>query len=293
MSNYNKNQTTDGWYTVYGSSIGKTHIENELLCQDAYFMEDLGEGWLLNIVCDGAGSAKHSELGSQLIANAVAPALFKKYIEENGLKHAGSLPSDINWCDICNHAYREMYSALVNHAIKLKLETKDLACTFILLIVSPYGLLISHVGDGRAGYRSIDGRWHPSIIPHKGEEANQTVFLTSKDWQQAEPLYMSGVTVPESRVILEKIDAFTLMSDGCENHSFLCSVMDDENQQWNDPNQPYEKFFTPLINGLKEMKESDMNLTDANEIWNKFLDKGTTGLANESDDKTMILGVCC
>lgn len=86
----------------------------------------------------------------------------------------------------------------------------------MVVIYSPLGLLAVHVGDGRMGYKTMSGEWKSMMTPHKGEEANQTIFLISEFWDI--PNYeLSGVLVPESIVIREPVQAFALMSDGCEH----------------------------------------------------------------------------
>jgi len=81
------------------------------------------------------------------------------------------------------------------------------------------------------------------------------------------------------------------MSDGCESHAFECSKIDDISGKWSDPNKPYPKFFTPLLNTLIKMKIENSPEADIKAKWKKFLMSGTQGLKNESDDKTMILAV--
>jgi hypothetical protein len=263
------------WFVVAGSSIGKSHIADGTTCQDSFYHEALDADRGLAIICDGAGSAKNSALGAAHVARECAPEIFKAY-------GADKKPTD--WPAFCLQAFEKIARSLNELAIAQNIPYNSLACTAIILLYSPTGILVTHVGDGRAGYRNEQGDWKPLLSPHKGEEANQTVFVTSLDWTKT-PITMSGVSVPECRVIADSITAFTLLSDGCENHSFLCSVMDQQQQRWHDPNEPYPGFFEPLLTGLAAMKPEQ-----ANEEWPRFLKNGTPGLENEPDDKTMILG---
>ncbi|MBK7438376.1 MAG: protein phosphatase 2C domain-containing protein [Saprospiraceae bacterium] len=48
---------------------------------------------------------------------------------------------------------------------------------------SKSGLICSHIGDGRAGYQDNENTWHSVLEPFKGEEANQTIFITSDIWE--------------------------------------------------------------------------------------------------------------
>jgi hypothetical protein len=243
------------------------------------------------IVCDGAGSAKNSQLGSEFIAKIAAPKIFKESLTRFDLYSANSWPTEEKWNEIVNENVRKLQDELVAHAKGLSLDPSSLACTFIIVICSPVGILAAHVGDGRAGYCDRDGIWKPLIKPHKGDEANMTIFMTSNLHMVDKYFLMSGVRVPESRVINEKATAFALMSDGCETHSFQCSIPDLKTGKFYDPNLPYPKFFNPLTKNLRDLLDDQVQVEEANEKWKKFIECGTKGLENEPDDKTMILGI--
>lgn len=142
--------------------------------------------------------------------------------------------------------------------------------------------MVCHIGDGRAGYRKQSGEWQSLITPWKGEEANQTVFITSAIWNAPEKFLKSSV-------VNDVPTAFTLMSDGCESHSFELGYFDQQQQQFIEKNNPYPKFFDPLVEQVKKMDEGGMSSNEIHKNWRQFLTNGSQGLANESDDKTMIL----
>lgn len=120
--------------------------------------------------------------------------------------------------------------------------------------------------------------------PYKGEEANATIFVTSMRRGSEE-------TFPiESRVINSQVTAFTLMSDGSERYAFEQSQMDPERKMWTDPNRPYPQFLEPLVNSIRQMKGSGSSMSEITARWQEFLNSGN-GLKNESDDKTIILGL--
>ena len=102
---------------------------------------------------------------------------------------------------------------------------------------------------------------------------NQTVFITSDRWITDPSFFMSGKPVPESNVISEKAIAFTAMSDGCELHSFECSMMNTSTNKWYDPNTPYSKFFDPLVKNLRLMQESNLNFVDLFDGWIIFFER--------------------
>lgn len=284
------NDAPNRWFVVSASVIGKSHIAQSLPCQDESSYTPLLNDWGIAVVCDGAGSAKNSALGAKYTVKVVSK-LFGDLVERKGWMKQTELPSESDWSHLAKEELKMALSGLNKHGSESGWELASLACTVIIIIYSPNGLLVTHIGDGRAGYCDEKGDWHSAITPHKGEEANQTIFLTSYAWVKDEKLVMSGVKVPESRVIKQKITAFTLMSDGCEQHSFECSIFDSVSQQWSDPNLPYPKFFNPLASQIKSLatqKDSDI---EVNNNWKKFLESGNEGLKNEPDDKTLILGV--
>ncbi len=278
------------WIVVGESVIGKSHINSNIPCQDNNFNTFFEKNWGIAIVCDGAGSAKNSDKGAEFSAKRALPLCFEELIKKEKWIEKNQLPTPDEWQHKATTEFKKTFEALSNVAIENNIELSNLACTAIVVIFSPIGLLVAHIGDGRAGFRNEQGKWSSIITPHKGEEANQTIFLTSNIWYKEPNLKMSEVSVPECRVIDEKPTAFVLMSDGCEQHSFECSIIDPNTGKWSDPNQPYDKFFNPLIDTLHKMATSPTTV-DMQESWKTFLERGTEGLSNESDDKTMILGI--
>lgn len=288
-----KNQldgSSNDWFIVSESVIGKTHVTNSTLCQDNHFNKILSNGWGIAVICDGAGSAENSHIGSAFVAKEAIPRYFEELIANRDWTNASSLPTQAEWEIEAKKVLVSANGALRILADDQKITFSSLACTVIVALYSPLGILVTHIGDGRAGYCNELGEWSSILKPHKGEEANQTIFITSGGWASDEHFMMSGVSVPESRVIEGKPTCFALLSDGCEYHSFQCSMMDSDGQ-WTDPNQPYPKFFNPIVETLRKIAISKGPSVDIQDSWKNFLEAGTDGLKNEPDDKTMIIGI--
>ena len=280
-------ESHDGWVMVGASVQGNGHIQMEVPCQDSHAYEYLSDGWGIAITSDGAGSAKLSHKGS---AAAVSRAMvrFKNLIEQKGWMKDGKLPGEGEWMKLSFQTLRSVHHDLSNLAQRMGCIEKDLSATIIVVIHSPFGLLCAHVGDGRAGYRDMEGNWHALITPHKGEEANQTIFLSSAFWNI--PFYeMSGVTVPESVVIPFPITAFTLMSDGCESTSWLCNQYDESRGKYYDPNIPFAKFFDSLTSNLEAFAINQVPMKEQSLKWYHFVKEGNKSFVKETDDKTLIL----
>lgn len=279
---------TDNWEVVGASVQGNGHKTSNLPCQDSCAYEYLSGGWGIAITSDGAGSAEHSDIGSK-ITIARAMHYLKHLIEEERWIEKKELPTDNTWMRLVVPELRKVRDDIYGFSPKNKIEYKSLSATIIVVVHSPHGLLVAHVGDGRAGCRDMEGNWKSIITPHKGEEANQTVFLTTGFWDTPS-FILSGVMVPETKVIRHPVSAFTLMSDGCENTAWLFNQKDENTGHYYDPNKPFPKFFNPLIESLDCESRDNTPEEEIGNNWHSFITEGTRGFISESDDKTMILG---
>jgi hypothetical protein len=282
-------EDADDWIIVGASVTGNGHIASGKPCQDNHKYEYLGDGWGIAIVSDGAGSAGKSEIGSKLVAYRGID-LFKELIMSKGWQTKNELPTNEEWEENAYKVLRRLRDDMELLADKKNVPIKEFSATAIVVIHSPKGLLATHIGDGRAGYKNKDGIWLPLITPHKGEEANQTIFLPHDYWN-IPFLKLSGKRVPESVVIREKIFGFVLMSDGCETTAWQCIQKREGTERYYDPNKPYTPFFQSLDKQLQSFRKDNTDLTERAESWWKFIESGNASFVRETDDKTMILGV--
>ena len=278
----------DEWVIVGASVQGNGHISMDLPCQDSHAYEYIRDGWGIAITSDGAGSAKLSHIGSAASVER-ARFHFKDLIEKERWIEMGVLPSDIEWMKKSYQVLKTVRNELEQLAKNIKCDIKDLSATIIVVIHTPIGLLSVHIGDGRAGYKDMHGEWHSLITPHKGEEANQTIFIPSDFWN-IQFYEMSGVTVPESKIVREKVAAFTLMSDGCEGTSWLWNQFNESTGKYYDPNMPHRIFFDSLLDTLHSFRKKNVPLDERKEKWYNFIKEGNKSFMKETDDKTMILG---
>ena len=277
------------WVLVGASVKGNGHIQSNMPCQDNHKFESIGNGWGVAIVSDGAGSAAHSELGSKVVAER-GVFHFKNLIEKEGWQKNNTLPTDMEWWQKSYDVLKTIRDEVALVAQKNNVEVKSLSATCLAVIYSPLGLLAVHVGDGRMGYKSIAGEWKAMMTPHKGEEANQTIFLVSDFWSIPN-FKLSGVLVPEVVVVREPVKAFALMSDGCENTAWKCTTLNQETGKYYDQNKPFEGFFNPLEETLLSFYKDNTPEEEQQSKWHRFIESGTTGFVKEQDDKTMIYGI--
>ncbi len=274
-------------WTVVGASVpGQSHLKKNIPCQDSHYYENLEASWGIAIVADGAGSVDAAHLGSQFVVEETA-RLFKALIAEQKWTKSYNLPSIETWHKLSQKTLRQLRAALEAYARQHQVDLKELSSTLILLIFQPQGLLVTHVGDGRAGYCDAEGKWKALIEPWRGEYANETVFISSDIWDEGEM-----DTFVKSHVIEDAPRAFSLLTDGCERHSFICNVWDEKTQKYEDPNLPFDRFFDPVVNNLRQMAKHQLSQEEMQAKWAKFLREGNPKLQHEPDDKTMIIGVC-
>jgi len=283
------NQKQGEWVVVGASVKGNGHIESNMPCQDNSKFEILGKGWGVAVVSDGAGSAAHSDMGSKVVVER-GTLHFKNLVEKEGWMDKNTLPSDAEWLQKSYFVLKTIRNEVEMVAKKNNVDLKSLSATCLAVIFSPMGLLAVHVGDGRMGCKTAAGGWKAIMTPHKGDEANQTLFLISEFWDI--PNYVqSGVLVPESMVVREPVDAFAVMSDGCESTAWLCTAQNAETGKYYDQNMPFEGFFNPLEETLASFHKDNVPEDERKQKWYKFIESGTKGFVKEQDDKTMILGV--
>lgn len=278
----------DKWIVVGASIRGNGHASAGLPCQDNCSFRSLGDGWGIAISSDGAGSAENSATGSKIVVSR-GLTHFESLVLSRGWKTDGKLPSDAEWMNGAYTALKAVYNDMSVFAREKGIDVGTLNATAIVLIYSPFGVMVTHIGDGRCGYRNSQGEWLPLITPHKGDEANQTIFVSSDFWSI--PNYvMSGQLVPESRVLRVCLTGFVLMSDGCEATAWLCNQYDSAVGRYCDPNLPFSKFFDSVSANLIAMHGASLPLEERKSAWEQFL-AGNGKFAKEQDDKTMILAV--
>ena len=250
-------------------------------CQDAQGLILFpGTGIGIATVADGAGSAQYSKWGSRQ-AIKISNEVFVDLIKTHGWNERGVLPSPGQWKTLSVAALKSIRAKLIDFIEENQLEVRDFHSTLIVVLFFPRGLLLTHIGDGRACYRDEDGGWKSFMEPIRGNRANETVFLTSGFWESNPDRFV------ESNVVYGNKSGFALMSDGCEMAFFNIN-----NQRGTaDANEPNTKFFEPARKALIKMAADGKSREEINEIWRRHLQEGTPKLKMEADDKTLIMGV--
>jgi serine/threonine protein phosphatase PrpC len=270
----------------FGMSVqGKSHIGYNTPCQDFHKIEILDEKHNIGIavVSDGAGSAKNSADGSLIVCEKSIEHL-KFAIEKFKWLDRRNLPDEELWDKIVREVIRLTQIDLAKKAKEQNCELRAYAATFLILFFTPEKSFFAHVGDGRAGVK-VGGNWEAILTPHKGEEANQTVFLTNEILTPAD-LKVSGVFVPETKVINAPVEAFILMSDGCEDGMWIKSKKIDKS----DGDFKYITLNLPFTPAIEKLFDFITKSKDKENLLYQFLENFNASLQNEIDDKTVLFG---
>lgn len=275
------------WLIVDHSAIGKDHIKKGTPCQDSRYIERINSQWGVAVCCDGAGSKVNSHIGSKFVAEQTAKMLAFGIKAEQWHTNQ-QLPRAEAWREMAIQVLNEVNLRLGRYAQEQNLAIDSLGCTVIVVVYSPIGLLVAHIGDGRAAYCNKAGKWQAIMTPFQGEYAGETVFITtSYVWNKTDDFI-------ETQVINDKPFGFTLMSDGCESFAFTTKVNTAENAgelKLVPVNEPFVPFYTYAVSNLKDFHKKNDSHAAIQADWARILEEGSETIKHEPDDKTMILAI--
>lgn len=273
------------WYHAGGSVMGKYHIDHNIPCQDAHYVDKLEGCWQIAVVSDGAGSYENSHYGSQYIVANMASTIIK-YLKKYKWFNKGSLPTRKNWRNISIKTIKDLRKQLKVYAKEEGFPFSSLGATVIVMIFSPKGCLTFHVGDGRCAVLTKSDEWIPTSVPFMGDEAGSTVFLTTS-W-----LLKHQDDCIKTFIIRKPLKAIVALSDGMENYSFQCYVPDEENPGlWKDSNTPFAPFLNHNMNVISASYKDGRSRLEVDELLSNFLLNGHPKIAMELDDKTLIFSI--
>jgi len=146
------------WMILSGSIIGSDHLKKDppMPCQDNHTIEKINDLWGIAVVSDGLGSKSLSHIGSEFVVKKTVSYL-KEVLDKKEWIRLEQLPSQEEWNIIAYDVLYRVHKALEGYAKIHDYRLSELACTVIAVIYSPFGLLVTHIGDGRAGYQTLQG----------------------------------------------------------------------------------------------------------------------------------------
>ena len=188
------NKQADIWVAVQGAVIGKSHFQENTVCQDKTFIYETPSA-LAVALADGAGSAKMSHYGAETVTKEVCKLLCGRFDEF----YNSSTPMPVKSV-ILSHLLNELHDT----AAEKNCEIADLASTLLAVVISDNRFLIIHLGDGVIACVRND---EIKVVsrPQNGEFVNTTYFVTSPHALEMMNLIRGFAAV---------ISGFVLMSDG-------------------------------------------------------------------------------
>lgn len=184
------------WVAVQGAVAGKSHIQDNIVCQDKTFI--LRKNNMIAVaLADGAGSARLSHFGAETVTQCVCELLCEKF--EAYYNSNGPVP-------VKEEVLTILLTKLKQVAEENECDLSDLASTLLAVAIKNDRFLILHLGDGVIAYTK-DNQIRVATAPKNGEFANVTYFITS-----SHALEMMQIR----KGIATSIDGFVLMSDGSE-----------------------------------------------------------------------------
>lgn len=164
------------WMMAAIEVTGATHVARGQACQDSASVSLTGSA-LVVVVCDGAGSATRSGEGALLFSRIVAS-------EMSDLMEVTDRIDASSWTDIALRCV-ERARGMVEQGSPAGAEpNNDFAATLVAFACTREFTASLHIGDGLA--LALDERGEPLLasLPHTGEYANETFFVTDRDWRE-------------------------------------------------------------------------------------------------------------
>lgn len=253
------------WKAIARSTVGTSHIKQQLPCQD-YGGCKILNNVIIGAVADGAGSAKYADIGAKIAVETVLEDIAEEQWLQKRKYFWETAPQPLS-----EEAARKLFTKTVNKVITALSEQalskgysiNDLACTLLVVIATPTWVAAMQIGDGFIVVRPQQEDHILLFPPDKGEYINETTFVTSAN----------ALNAMKVGVFSGKPEFICASTDGLERVAIRMSDY-----------TPFTPFFQPLEEYLQETshpEQSDEYLMD-------FLDSGRLN-ARTDDDKTLLL----
>ncbi len=247
------------WRHVAQSLLGPSHAAENAVCQDSHLVQVLGDDQcdgqtIVACAADGAGSAKHSDLGSALACQTIIDNA-SRYFDAHGNFNKLQREDIVAWLE-------KIREKLLLAAQEQGYSMRELASTLCVAIVTPGGSFFFQIGDGAItiGHHGVYG---VVFWPQSGEYANTTNFVTSDNFK--DHLVFQTTTTP--------ISDFAIFTDGIERLALNF-----------DTQTPHLPFFQPLFQAIRSSSPGGNLAADLG----KFLQSESI-TSRSDDDKTLIL----
>jgi len=250
------------WKAIARSATGMSHKKQQLPCQD-YGDFSISHKGILGAVADGAGSAKHSDVGAKLTVKTALNELLQLRSYTWQLHWYAQPLSDQQARKIFANTLKKVVEALQKQAVSGGYSINDLACTLLVFLATPNWVAAMQIGDGFIVARLQEGEHQLLFPPDKGEFINETTFVTSAN----------ALNEMQVRVLPGQQKFICASTDGLERVAIRMS-------DWT----PFPPFFQPLEEYMVETSHPEQE----DEYIRNFLDSERLN-AKTDDDKTLLL----
>lgn len=261
------------WKAIACSATGTSHEKIEKPCQDyADFIKVNASGdvddhgdILIGALCDGAGSCKYSDIGSQLAVKTVLKLLrdWLKWLQQQRQDLSRPI-SQAEAHQVFTQITAKVKEEFAAKAQQMSCKSKDLSCTLLSVVATPQWLAAMQIGDGFIVIRQPDLEYQLLFQSQKGEYANQTTFITASN----------ALEKMESKVVPGQQQFIFASTDGLERLAL-------EIRQQAKPHPP---FFDDFRDAIKIRSEDEEKISTQEWLNSDKVNKRT------DDDKTILLG---
>jgi hypothetical protein len=255
------------WTVAAASVRGRGHEQTGTPCQDSSEVAVSPNGqWVALAASDGAGTARRSEVGAEFVAREFSQCLIR-LSEECDRRIPGAWVSDRVIQDI----------VAIRSRLRERSGSDDISefhCTLTAALIGPTGGITVHLGDGAIFGGAADsqvgevidlGRDFFVSSPQNGEYANETVFLTERDWVK--------------HLRIQPVAAVDWVVLGTDGGMALAMVGE---------SRPKSGFVVPVIRTLMQQPDFPSRCDALRRILD---DRHADRLTN--DDKTLIAAIRC
>jgi hypothetical protein len=250
----------DGWRFVAASVTGLSHEAAGEPCADACavrVMRSGGEGLLVAVAADGAGTSSRGSEGARLACASVLEEAARRAASLDCAPGVPTRAEVVAWVEAARQR-------VVEAAEREGLPLRDFSSTLLVAVVGESSALFFQIGDGAIVYRDGAGAYVPALWPQSGEYANCTFFLTDED-----------ATDRVETATAARAHEVALLTDGLQGLALRLKAR-----------EAHGPFFEPMFARLRE--EHEQEPPSLRDELRSFLASAAVN-ARTDDDKTLVL----